>query len=81
MDSLFTSRSIILVRAAYHSRPGGPGALVKVALCDAEKGDVARMAGATQKAREFYEPAIRESQLPGHPGVDDKDLWLAAADG
>jgi len=69
-----------IYESLYHSRADSPGALVRVALCDAKKGDVARIAGALQKAREFYELAIRESQLPGHPKVDDKDLWLAAAD-
>jgi hypothetical protein len=50
-----------------------------VALCNAKKGDAARIGGAAQKAREYYELAVRESQSAHHPEVDDKALWFAAA--
>ena len=68
-----------IYQSFYHSRPDSPGALVKVALCDAKKGDAARIAGAAQKAREYYQLAIRESQS-ADAQVDDKRLWFAAAD-
>jgi serine/threonine protein kinase len=68
-----------IYQSFYQARPDSPGALVKVALCDAKKGDAARMAGAAQKAREYYELAVRESQSP-HPQVDEQPLWFAAAD-
>jgi tetratricopeptide (TPR) repeat protein/tRNA A-37 threonylcarbamoyl transferase component Bud32 len=68
-----------IYQAFYQARPDSPGALLKVALCNAKKGDAARIGGATQKAREYYELALRESQSAHHPEVDDKALWFAAA--
>ena len=68
-----------IYQSFYHSRPDSPGALVKVVLCDAKKGDAARIAGAAQKAREYYQLAVRESQSVNSQ-LDDKRRWFAAAD-
>jgi serine/threonine protein kinase len=68
-----------IYQSFYQSRPDSPGALLKVALCDAKKGDAARIIGAAQNAREHYELAVRESQSH-HPEVDGQALWFAAAD-
>jgi non-specific serine/threonine protein kinase/serine/threonine-protein kinase len=69
-----------IYQSFYQLRPDSPGALLKVALCNAKKGDAARIGGAAQKAREYYELAVRESQSARHPEGDEIALWFAAAD-
>ncbi len=64
----------------YRARPAAPGALAKVALCDAKLGDAARLMGDHNQANDLYRKCLAESIPALSLESADPGLSFAVAD-